>query len=56
MLDSTTEYSTILSGVVDALDKAMKERREKVDVAGRLELLEERLEKLELILRRKKLC
>ncbi len=48
MLDSTTEYSTILSGVVEALDKAMKERREKVDMAGRLESLEERMGRLEL--------
>jgi hypothetical protein len=48
MLDSETEYSTILSGVVDALNKAMKERRKKIDMARRLKLLEERLRRLEL--------
>lgn len=53
MLDSTTEYSTILSGVVEALDKAMKERREKVDMARRLELLEARMAVLERIMEMK---
>jgi hypothetical protein len=47
MLGSDTEYGTILSGVVEALDKAMKEHRENEDMARRLELLEERMRRLE---------
>ncbi|MDD2464727.1 MAG: hypothetical protein PHI97_12090 [Desulfobulbus sp.] len=54
MLDSETEYSTILSGVVEALDKAMEERREKVDMARKLESLEERMGRLELSVTGKK--
>ena len=53
MLDSETEYNAILNGVVEALDKAMKERREKVDMAKRLELLEARMAVLERILEMK---
>lgn len=48
MLNSDTEYGVILSGVIDVLDKAMRERRENVDMARRLELLEARLGRLEL--------
>jgi plasmid maintenance system antidote protein VapI len=53
MLDSETEYNAILNGVVEALDKAMKKRREKVDMAKRLELLEARMAVLERILEMK---
>lgn len=53
VLNSETEYSTILSGVIDALAKGMKERRETVGMARRLELLEERLATLERIMEKK---
>jgi len=48
VLNSETEYGTILNRVIDTLVKGMKERRENVDMASRLELLEERLGRLEL--------
>lgn len=48
ILDSETKYSTVLSSVVEALDKAMNGRRENVAMAKRLEFLEERLRRLEL--------
>ena len=48
VLNSETEYSTILSGVIDGFYEAVKGKRENVDLCRRLELLEERLEKLEL--------
>ena len=48
MLKSETEYSAILSGVIDGLYGAMKGKRENVEMVRRLEMLEERLGKLEL--------
>jgi len=54
VLNSETEYSTILSGVIDGFYEAVKGRRENMDLVRRLELLEERLEKLELPLTGKK--
>lgn len=56
VLKSETEYSAILSGVIDGLYGAMKGKRENVEMVRRLEMLEERLGKLELMSRRKKLC
>ena len=56
VLKSETEYSVILSGVIDGLYGAMKGKRENVEMVRRLEMLEERLRKLELMSRRKKLC
>ena len=47
MLKSETEYSAILSGVIDGLYGAMKGKRENVEMVRRLEMLEERLGKLE---------
>lgn len=44
-----TEGNSILREVIDAFYKAMKERRENVEIVRRLEALEERLAKLERI-------
>lgn len=47
VLKSETEYSAILSGVIDGLYGAMKGKRENVEMVRRLEILEERLGELE---------
>ncbi|QQG64679.1 hypothetical protein [Desulfobulbus oligotrophicus] len=47
VLKSETEYSAILSGVIDGLYGAMKGKRENVEMVRRLEMLEERLGELE---------
>ena len=48
VLKSETEYNAILSGVIDGLYGAMRGKRENVEIVRRLEMLEERLGKLEL--------
>ena len=50
VLTSETGYSAILKEVIDTLYEAMKGKRESGSMARRIEVLEERLEKLELSL------
>ena len=49
VLNSASGYSTLLIEIIDSFYRAVKEKGEEAKIVGRLQGLEERLEKLELL-------